>query len=280
MKILRLKQDGDRDALAIARRAARVAEAALTKGYFLRGAILSIFKRLPASSQTKVFCSQLVVYAYRESGLELFPGVRPEKTSPGMLADLAKANSGYPALLKDVTGSVLHLETEPLLIPPDVLDEGIDDDTPHTREVEIMRAVVKRLSKSFRCLGLVEPPTFEDALMKLANLKGEVAHAIDEEFSKALEEERYLKLFDYFYFVAYKEPALQLDSIVNDVLTKRTRTQLEALLHYYERRLAVRMADVRHRTLQVQAFRAQYEKTGFRTVGQLLEGYESTLQLQ
>lgn len=45
-------------------------------------------------NNTKLFCSELVVWAYREAGVVLVPGVPPDGVSPGDLVDFCPREGG------------------------------------------------------------------------------------------------------------------------------------------------------------------------------------------
>jgi len=113
-----------------------------TREYADRDMLLALFTLAPRFEQGKFFCSQLVAEAYANSGLKVVPGRKPEKTTPGMLAD---SNVFHPV----DTDSVLRFcKSSDLCFVPALLDDS-NPRSPAEWEADARQQVVRMITPTF-----------------------------------------------------------------------------------------------------------------------------------
>jgi hypothetical protein len=165
----------------------RFAERMVTREYADREVLAALFERMPRLEQGKFFCSQLIAEAYGSAGVTLVPQRRPERTTPGMLAD--------SDVFDKVTGFLRFCRASDLPLLPAFLD-GPNPQSPAEKEAEARQ----------RAFRMVEPvfarhehhvTDYFDALHELADVwrSGQTYTAeLDQAFAAAIMESGLLYL--------------------------------------------------------------------------------------
>jgi uncharacterized protein YycO len=225
-KLLRLKNEVP-NYQTIAETAADKAEAYLTRGYWLDGAIKSILNTKKTIHTTEFFCSHLVAHAFREAGFELVPNRTPEQVTPGAISESTS--------LRDITDEAVYAQTPVTWMRWEFLEDS-EEASPHFVEVQVMQRIHRRMAKVFESHGLSAPGDFYEALTSLAKTQDKnTARAIDREFAASLESEGYLSLIEEDRFPTIKH-ALSVDKQIELGLAKKDFTDhdIDNLLQFYK----------------------------------------------
>lgn len=154
LAVLRLKPGISRDE-SFGLSVADFAESFYGREYSVGGAITSPFPGKGPDSGSALFCSQLVVEAYRSVGVELLPGLEPNKVVPG---DLIRSE-----VLQNVTESAVRMvRREDSEVEYLVLLDGPAMGIPHG-EMEVNRRVVKRIGQCMERMGHSKPDSLPHA---------------------------------------------------------------------------------------------------------------------
>jgi len=140
------------------------AESFYGRAYSVKGALASPLPVKGPDSGSALFCSQLVVEAYRSVGVDLLPGVEPNKVVPGALINSVALSNVTDSAVRVVRRKDSELEYLTLLDGPAM---GVPHD-----EMKMNRRVADRIRREMVRLNLTQADTLPHALWVLENLAG------------------------------------------------------------------------------------------------------------
>ena len=167
------------------------AESFYGRAYSVRGALASPF---PGEGPTgaALFCSQLVVEAYRSVGVDLLPGLEPNKVVPGALI-------GSEALVNVTESAVRVVRRADSVLEYLTLLDGPAMGIPH-KEMDMNRRVAERVGREMKRLGLSVPDSLFHSLWMLEDVfhSGDSHRAaeLDHCFLQAFAAEGFLVWYD------------------------------------------------------------------------------------
>jgi len=180
----------------LGQRAALAARRLVSKHYNTKGAFRSLGPGAGVSDPGAVFCSELVAQAYLDAGVEVVPGLPPQKVTPRALL-----HSGIftqmeltlrecdPARIQQLFGSLDR-------------DEAYRDSL-MDKEVRVSRAAFADVESLVRGLPLDEPPgvrhppgNLSELIDALARLPAETSCAVMDALFDSLQSRGYFHLFD------------------------------------------------------------------------------------
>jgi hypothetical protein len=151
-------------------------------GYWVKGAMLSVFKNARAEDRYRLFCSHLVAKMYLDAGVDLAPGTEAHKVTPEILAK--------SRLLRDVSKDTVYRAK---LIPAHLADANFE--TLSDRESVILQSMHSDVATWFESQGIEAPQTWDYMVAFLvANVAGSLQQELDHEMGTAMVRLGYLKL--------------------------------------------------------------------------------------
>lgn len=233
-----------REDASAARRAAEIARGYAHAGYWLSGAMLTVFRRTPFEARHRLFCSQLVATAYEEADARLVD-IAAEKVTPARLARCDR--------LVTVPGAAYvpaHL--------PEFLVGHVD--TLSDREALLMQGVYADVAPWFETRGREVPRSVPHMLAALAELEShDLVRSLDAAIREAMVRHRYASLAT----LALRECVVPMREEVARVAATDWPREV-ALQQYvvYQRTHATmeEQAAIGHENAQV--YRGEFERTG------------------
>jgi hypothetical protein len=243
----------------------RFAERLVTKEYADREVLAALFERIPRLEQGKFFCSQLVAEAYRSAQIVLVADRRPERTTPGMLAN--------SKILEEVKGILRFNMASELIFFPAFFD-GSNRQSPVELETVARQKAFQKVKLCFTKHGH-DVSDYFDALNKLAEVWSicqSYTEELDQAFASAIMESGLPYLLgkcypghaDVFFIDFYVRNAIVLGQI--------SINQQRKLLEYYLSEQKQIQAVNEERSGDVDAFKQAYLSSGLEAVRLHLAG--------